>query len=337
MQRCIQLALKAKGYTYPNPMVGCLIVHNNKIISEGWHKKYGQNHAEIEAINKVKDLSILSKSTLYITLEPCVHYGKTNPCVDRIILEKIPRIVIGSKDISKKINGKGIKKLLESGLNVRFGVLENECNDLNKRFFKYHIQKKPYIILKWAESKDGFIAPKKEFRKNKMPYWLSTELSRQVVHKWRAQEQSVLVGVQTVIDDDPMLNVRDYKGKSPLRIVIDPNNRIPANSKLLNDSRETLIISNSKNMTIRNKKWEKINFDSFFENFFKILFEKKIQSILVEGGYKTLKYFIDENYYDEIKIIKTQSTLKKGLRSPKFKGKMVSKEYLDGDLINTFK
>ena len=253
MQRCIELATKGLGYTYPNPLVGSVIVYNNKIISEGWHKKAGENHAEIEAIENIHDKSILQKSTLYVNLEPCSHFGKTNPCADRIIKEQISRVVIGTKDFSKKINGKGIEKLKKAGCKVKIGILDKECIYLNRRFFSFHLNQRPYIILKWAESKDGFMAPSSMFRNKKNPFWLSNIHSIQKSHKWRAEEQAILIGVQTVIDDDPSLTVRSYSGNNPLRIILDPNNRAPDYSKIITDNLNTLIINSSREKRTKKK------------------------------------------------------------------------------------
>tara|TARA_B110000263_G_scaffold232500_1_gene228607 strand:- start:437 stop:1483 length:1047 start_codon:yes stop_codon:yes gene_type:complete len=333
MQRCIELATKGLGYTYPNPLVGSVIVYNNKIISEGWHKKAGENHAEIEAIENIHDKSILQKSTLYVNLEPCSHFGKTNPCADRIIKEQISRVVIGTKDFSKKINGKGIEKLKKAGCKVKIGILDKECIYLNRRFFSFHLNQRPYIILKWAESKDGFMAPSSMFRNKKNPFWLSNIHSIQKSHKWRAEEQAILIGVQTVIDDDPSLTVRSYSGNNPLRIILDPNNRAPDYSKIITDNLNTLIINSSREKRTKKKCWKKINFKLFKEEIIKVLNTKKIQSIIIEGGSRTLEYFIENDLFDEIRKIKTQLKLNNGIKSPKYNGKIIREEIIKGDVI----
>jgi diaminohydroxyphosphoribosylaminopyrimidine deaminase / 5-amino-6-(5-phosphoribosylamino)uracil reductase len=224
IKRCIELAKNGLGTTYPNPLVGSVIVYNEEIIGEGWHRKSGEPHAEVNAINSVKDKSLLSKSTIYVSLEPCSHFGKTPPCCDLIIANKIPNVVIGTIDPFAKVSGSGIKKLIEAGKNVTIGILEDECKELNKRFFTFHTKKRPYIILKWAESSAGFIAP--IFKEKQEPIWITNSFSRQLVHKWRSEEQAILVGTQTVLDDNPKLNTRDWNGQNPIRIILDRTGKI---------------------------------------------------------------------------------------------------------------
>ena len=241
MKRCIELASKGLGMTYPNPLVGCVIVYRDKVIGEGWHKKAGENHAEIEAINNVKDKSKLKKSTLYVNLEPCSHYGKTGPCTDIIISHKIKKIVIGTKDFSKKVNGKGIEILEKNGCEVKVGFLEKECFYLNRRFFEFHIKNKPYIILKWAQTKDHFISPK--IKEKGSIFWITGALAQQRAHQWRSEENAILVGVQTVIDDNPSLTTRHWKGNHPFRFVIYPHNRIPKDSKIMSDGFHSYLLN----------------------------------------------------------------------------------------------
>ena len=307
MWRCIALAKKGLGYTYPNPLVGCVIVYQGKIISEGWHKKAGESHAEREAIERIKDKSILKEVTLYVNLEPCDHFGKTPPCSDLIVKMKIPRVVIGTLDFNQKVYLKGINKLKENGCEVVTGILEKECKKLNCRFFTFHRKKRPYITLKWAESIDGFIAPKDQNEK----YWLSHSLSKQLVHKWRAQEQSILIGVNTAIIDNPKLNSRDWYGKNPIAIVIDPKNRLPNESYLYrNNIANHLLSITSKKVDFKDKEFKK-------EDFIRFLYENKIQSVIIEGGLKTLVFFIKNNLWDEAKVFKTKIKLNDGLISPK--------------------
>ena len=241
IKRCIELAQNGLGTTYPNPMVGSVIVYDGQIIGEGWHKKAGEPHAEVNAVNSVKDKSLLKKATIYVSLEPCSHFGKTPPCCDLIIANEIPNVVVGTVDPNEKVAGKGILKLIEAGANVTVGVLENECNELNKRFFTFHQKKRPYIILKWAESLDGFLAPEKAGNQDRKPVWITNQYSRQLVHKWRTEEQAILVGTQTVVDDNPKLNARDWNGNNPTRIVIDRNNRIDPDSFIFDDTVKTVI------------------------------------------------------------------------------------------------
>ena len=245
MRRCIELASKNVGYTYPNPLVGSVIVCDNKIIGEGSHEKYGESHAEVNAINSVKDKGLLKNSTLYVNLEPCNHYGKTPPCTEAIINNNIKKVVIGSQDPNKLVNGSGIEKLRSSGCNVSVGIMDKECDELNKRFFTYHKLKRPFIILKWAESNDGFISPIKSINTLKKVNWISGEDAKKLSHKWRSEEHSILVGVQTIIDDDPILTTRFVEGRSPIRFVLDPSSRIPIDSRILSDNVKTCLLYTS--------------------------------------------------------------------------------------------
>ena len=316
MQRCLDIAIKGIGETYPNPLVGCVIVLDNKIISEGWHKSYGSVHAEVDAINKIKDKSILKNCSLYVNLEPCNHHGQTPPCTDLILKYGIRNIIIGIKDPNKNVDGNGIEHLRRNGCNVKVNVLEDECNFINRRFISFNKYKKPYITLKWAESKDGFIGPIKDKINSGKVVWLSNQKSKVLSHKWRTEEQSILVGVQTIIDDNPKLTSRFYKGKNPIRIIIDPKFRIPLKSKVLNSESKSIVFSNSK------KKIDGINIitNDFNnkESIINTIYNLGIQSVIVEGGRKTLQFFIDNNYWDCIRIIKTNKELKEGTPRPNF-------------------
>ena len=331
MQRCLDLALLGLGQTYPNPLVGCVLVHKEKIVSEGWHQKKGEAHAEVHAIQNLKDKSILSQCTLYVNLEPCNHYGATPPCSDLIISSKIPKVVIGCSDPFEQVNGKGIERLKANGCEVVFGVLEKEAKELNKRFFTYHLKKRPYIILKWAQSSDGFIAPLKKNRLLKEPFWLSSETSKLHSHLWRSQEQSILVGVQTVIDDNPKLTNRKVKGSSPLRIVIDLNNRIPENSILLNDENPTLVFSSKKRIT--NKEIVVSDVKNILPKVMSVLFEKNIQSLIVEGGTKTIQKFIDQNLWDEARTFISPKKINDGVKSPLLNNVIENKIHIEKDVL----
>ena len=324
IKRCIELAKNGLGTTYPNPLVGSLIVYNDEIIGEGWHRKSGEPHAEVNAINSVKDKSLLSKSTIYVSLEPCSHFGKTPPCCDLIIANKIPNVVIGTIDPFAKVAGTGIKKLIEAGKNVTVGILEDECNELNKRFFTFHNKKRPYIILKWAESQDGFIAPlTKEIKE---PVWITNEFSRQLVHKWRSKEQAILVGTNTVIEDNPSLTTRDWFGNHPIRIVLDQNNRI---------SKESYIFDNQvKSITITK---ENINFNNNIAlEITDFLFNKGIQSVIIEGGGQTLQTFIDANIWDEAQVFRGEIYFKSGTKAPTISVENSTKEKILNDELLTF-
>ncbi len=316
MQRCINLAQKGLGKTYPNPMVGSVIVNENKIIGEGWHKKSGQPHAEVNAINSVSDKSLLRKSTLYVNLEPCVHFGKTPPCVDIIKQYMIPRVVIGSIDPNPKVAGNGIKSLEQTDCKVTLGVLKKETDFLNRRFFTFHKKKRPYLILKWAQSSDQFIAPlKNEFSKGSV-YWITNKKSRQKVHQWRSQESAILVGAQTIIDDNPELTTRDYKGSDPLRLILDPQNRTPKNSKVHSDKRNTYFFNKLKSSSNDLKKMVKL--EPFnLKTFLDYCFYKEIQSIIIEGGKITLQHFIDANLWDEARVFEASKKINKGVSIPK--------------------
>ncbi len=324
IKRCIELAKNGLGTTYPNPMVGSVIVYNNEIIGEGWHRKSGEPHAEVNAINSVKDQSLLSKSTIYVSLEPCSHFGKTPPCCDLIISHKIPNVVIGTIDTYAKVAGTGIKNLIEAGKKVTVGILEEECIELNKRFFTFHNKKRPYIILKWAESEDGFIAPLK--KEKKQPLWITNEFSRQLVHKWRSEEQAILVGTTTVIDDNPTLTTRDWSGNHPVRIVLDQNNRISKESHIFDNQVKTLSISKS-NINFNN------NIAAEIANY---LFNNDIQSVIIEGGRQTLQTFIDANIWDEARVFKGTLSFKTGIKAPIISKKNSKKDKILNDELLIF-
>lgn len=317
IKRCIELALNGFGTTYPNPMVGSVIVYEDRIIGEGWHKKAGEPHAEVNAVNSVKDKSLLKKATIYVSLEPCSHFGKTPPCCDLIIANEIPNVVVGTVDPNEKVAGKGILKLIEAGANVTVGILEEKCNELNKRFFTFHQKKRPYVILKWAESQDGFLAPEKVSNQDRKPVWITNQYSRQLVHKWRTEEQAILVGTQTVIDDNPKLNARDWDGNNPARVVIDRNNRIDQDSFIFDDSVKTIVFSKIAKPSTKKTQFEAIDFNqNIVPQILDVLYQNQIQSVLIEGGRQTLQSFIDENLWDEARIFIGKTSFEKGTKAP---------------------
>ena len=324
IKRCIELAKNGLGTTYPNPLVGSVIVYKDEIIGEGWHKKAGKPHAEVNAINSVKDKSLLFKATIYVSLEPCSHFGKTPPCCNLILANNIPNVVIGTMDPFAKVAGNGIKKLVEAGKNVTVGILEDECNKLNKRFFTFHNKKRPYVILKWAESLDGFIAPLTKVKKE--PVWITNEYSRQLVHKWRSEEQAILVGTNTVIDDNPSLTTRDWTGNSPIRIVLDQNNRISKENHIFDNQAKTILLSGTE---IDYSKKISIQIADY-------LFNNNIQSVIIEGGRQTLQTFIDENIWDEARIFKGKKPLIKGIKAPIIKCKNVKQQTILEDELLIF-
>jgi diaminohydroxyphosphoribosylaminopyrimidine deaminase/5-amino-6-(5-phosphoribosylamino)uracil reductase len=332
IKRCLELAKNGLSAAMPNPSVGAVVVFENKIIGEGFTSAYGGNHAEVNAINAVKNKSLLSKATIYVSLEPCSHYGKTPPCCDLIIANKIPNVVVGIIDPNSKVSGTGIKKLMEKGTKVTVGVLEKECYELNKRFFTFHKKKRPYIILKWAESKDGFIAPC--HKEKKEPIWISNEFSRQLVHKWRSEEQAILVGTNTVIEDNPKLDVRDWTGKNPIRIVLDRQGKISNDYFVKDKKTKTIVITEQENLkNSDNLIYESIIFDTMLsKKICDISYNHEIQSIIIEGGSQVIQTFIDENLWDEARVFTSDIQLKKGLKSPKLNSNYINKKIKDDQL-----
>ena len=333
IRRCIELAKNGLGTTYPNPMVGSVIVCDGKIIGEGWHKKSGEPHAEVNAVNSVKDKSLLKKSTIFVSLEPCSHFGKTPPCCDLIIENKIPNVVIGTVDSNVKVAGNGIKKLIEAGAKVTVGTLETECKELNKRFFTFHEKKRPYVILKWAETQDGFIAPMNKLEQK--PVWITNNYSRQWVHKWRSEEQAILVGTQTAIDDNPKLNVRDWAGKNPIRIVLDQHNRISKESCIYDNQVKTIIFSAiPKPNKEENTTFEAIDFkQNLAKQILNVLYKHQIQSVIIEGGSQTLQTFIDENLWDEARVFIGNNNFETGIKAPLLALKNIEKHIIENDIL----
>jgi diaminohydroxyphosphoribosylaminopyrimidine deaminase/5-amino-6-(5-phosphoribosylamino)uracil reductase len=319
MKRCLQLAKNGLGTTYPNPLVGSVIVHNGKIIGEGWHKKAGEPHAEVNAINSVKNKELLSESTIYVSLEPCSHFGKTPPCANLIIEHKIPKVVIGCIDSFSEVAGKGIEKLTNAGCKITLNILEKECLAINKRFFTFHNKKRPYITLKWAETADGFIAPLNNESKTSIA--ISNIYSRQLVHKYRTEERAILVGTNTVLNDNPNLDARDWFGHHPIRIILDRKNKIPDDFHIKNKKNPTIIFTEEENcVDSENCIYEFSIFDMLLiSNILNNLYKKNIQSILVEGGSITLQQFIDNNLWDEARIFSSENNITEGIKKPEFK------------------
>lgn len=338
MKRCIQLAKNGLGTTYPNPLVGSVIVHEGKIIGEGWHKKAGEPHAEVNAVNSVKDKSLLKEATIYVSLEPCSHFGKTPPCCDLIIANTIPNVVIGTIDPFAKVAGNGVKKLVENGKNVTIGILEDECNELNKRFFTFHQKKRPYVILKWAETADGFLAPIS--KEEKSPVWITNPYSRQLVHKWRTEEQAILVGTNTVLHDNPKLDARDFKGNNPIRVVWDKSDKISNDFHVKSEKTPTLFLTENKNLTEKaNIHYKTIIFDSFLsKKTLDILYKENIQSLIVEGGSQTLQSFIDADLWDEARVFVSENTFNQGVAAPKLpKNKIRTSLLMEKDQLKLFR
>ena len=312
IEKCISLARKGILNVSPNPMVGCVIVNDGEIIGEGYHKEYGKNHAEVNAINSVKDKSVLKNSILYVNLEPCCHHGKTPPCTDIIIKYNIPKVVIGCIDTFSKVSGQGIKKLKNNSVEVIYGVLEKDCIELNKRFFCYHINKRPYIILKWAKSKDNFIAPINQEKS----FWMTSDESKKLVHSWRAEEDAILVGRKTVEADNPFLTVRECEGKNPIRIVIDKELSLNEKSNVFDDQSETIVFNNIKTTIIDKRTYLKADFNNLNQDILKQLYNRDILSLIIEGGAFTINSFIENGLYDEIRVFTTNKVLENGIKSP---------------------
>ncbi len=317
MQRCIELARTGLGKTAPNPLVGSVIVYNNRIIGEGYHHRHGDHHAEVRAIASVKKRELLKDSTLYVNLEPCCHHGKTPPCTDLILQSGIPEVVIGTTDPFDEVAGKGIARLRSNGCDVKVGVLKDNCRILNKRFFTFHEKKRPYVILKWAETADGYIDTERIPGSVNRPTWITSEKLRMLVHKWRTEEASIMVGTQTAMKDNPMLNVRDWHGPSPVRLVTDRSLKLPGTLHLLDQSQPTVIFNELKEEQESELRYVKINFrERLTSQVMDYLYQRGVQSLLVEGGRQLLQTFIDEGQWDEARIFTGRQFFGQGVRAP---------------------
>ena len=319
MRRCLELASLASGYTAPNPMVGAVLVCDARIIGEGFHRRYGEPHAEVNAINMSVEKELFKRSTLYVNLEPCSHSGKTPPCVDLIIESRIPRVVIGCVDPNPLVSGKGIEKLRAAGVEVTENILKEECERLNKRFFTYQRMKRPYVVLKWAQSADGFIDVERDRNLVGRPVWITGWHEQTLAHKWRSKEQAVMVGTNTAIADNPLLNVRRWRGQQPLRIILDRQLRLPKSLNIFDGSQPTLIFTEDKNAKTRspNTTYVNVKFDEkLAKNILNELFHRKIISVLIEGGTRLLQTFIDAGLWDEARIFTGSAVFCKGLKAP---------------------
>ncbi len=314
MQRCVDLAYLGQGNVSPNPMVGCVIVKNGLIIGEGYHSEFGGKHAEIKAIESVIDQKEIENSTVYISLEPCVHHGKTPPCVHELINRKIKTAVIGSRDSNPIVGGKGIESLKRVGIEVIENILEEECRKLNKRFFTFHEKRRPYVILKWAQTSDGYLDKNREIGE-KGVNWISSPESKVLVHKWRSEEQSILVGRNTILNDNPSLTVREISGKNPTRIVIDSQLQLSKDVNIFSKDAPTLVFNRLKNDKIDGVEWIKIS-ETSTKHILDELFKRNIQSVLVEGGSRTLQYFIIDNVWDEARVIVGDVKFGDGIKAP---------------------
>lgn len=327
MNRAIQLGTNALGTSAPNPMVGAVVVYNDQIIGEGYTSPYGGPHAEVNAIQSVADKSLLSGASLYVTLEPCNHFGKTPPCTDLILKYAIPEVFIGCEDPHPKVGGRGILKLQQAGCAVQPGILGKECREHHRRFLSVHEKKRPYIILKWAQSPDGFLAPEKLKRPGvAKPFWISNKRSRQMVHMWRSQEDAVLVGSTTVLLDNPELTTRYWKGSSPMRILLDKDLNIEGNFHVLDNSVKTLVITGIQDRSRfrGGLEYELVDFDKpVAGQLCKLLINYEVTSLIVEGGAQTLRTFLDEDLWDEARIFSGAQSFGKGLKAPKITGRQL--------------
>ena len=317
MHRCLELASSAAGYTAPNPMVGAVLVCDGRIIGEGFHRQYGESHAEVNAIRSVRETELLERSTLYVNLEPCSHYGKTPPCADLIIASRIPHVVVGSSDPNPLVAEKGITKLHAAGCRVTEHVLEEECERLNKRFMTYHRKHRPYVTLKWAQTADGFIAPVRSRNVTGRPVWITGWYERTLVHKWRSEEQAVMVGTNTAMADNPLLDIRHWHGCQPLRITLDRQLRLPKSLHLFDGTLPTLVFTEKQRSDTTNVAYSIVPFDEQLpQRILDELYRRKIISILIEGGTQLLQSFIDAGFWDEARVFTGSSLFGDGVKAP---------------------
>ena len=320
MLECLKLAEKGRGKVSPNPMVGSVIVKNDEIIGRGFHQVFGGPHAEVNAAESVLNKDLIKGATIYVNLEPCAHYGKTPPCAELLVKLEVKRVVIGCIDTFSKVHGKGIEILKKAGISVDIGVLESRCIDLNRRFFHFHNIKKPYVILKWAQTKDGFMAP--EEQPERKPFWITGEKSKGLVHQWRVDEDAIMVGTSTAIKDNPSLTARLVKGINPIRVVIDRTLKIPKNSFLLNGEAQTFVFTESKDVHDQ----ENLNYiqapfsdEKLIPFILSFLYERGVQSLIVEGGSFLLNSFLKLENWNEARVFIGPEDLKKGIKAPSLK------------------
>lgn len=335
MRRCLDLASKGAGYVAPNPLVGCVIVHQGKVIGEGYHQRYGEAHAEVNAINSVKDPSLLSQSTLYVNLEPCAHFGKTPPCAHLIVEHEIPHVVIGSRDPYGEVNGAGIAYLKEHGVKVTAFVLEEKCRYVNRRFFTFHEQQRPYIILKWAQSLDGYMDALRGIN-DKGVFWITAPETKRLTHRWRSEEAAILIGTHTALTDQPALTTRAFQGPNPTRVLIDRNLEVPYSAPLFSKDAPTLVFNELKTDTADNVHLIKVDFSNLAEHLLQELYNRSIQSVIIEGGARTLRHFIETYQWDEARVLSGDLFLGQGLPAPRLEGKRIDSYFFGKDRIDTF-
>ncbi len=332
MRRALELATLGAGKVSPNPMVGCVVVHQDKVIGEGWHQQYGGPHAEVHAIRAVADAALLPESTLYVSLEPCAHFGKTPPCADLIIANQIKKVVVCNLDPNPLVAGAGLARLKAAGIETIDGILAEEGRKLNHRFFTFMEQKRPYIILKWAETADGFIA-----RKNYDSKWISNTLSRKMVHRWRAEEDAILVGTNTAKLDNPQLNVRDWSGRNPVRLVIDRHLRLSPALSLFDQKQETICYNLIKDENTGKVTFVKLGLEGFIEQMVTDLFRRQIASVIVEGGTTLLREFLKLGLWDEARVFKSAVRFEEGIPAPQPAGTLEASQKILDDSLYIYK
>lgn len=334
MKRALELASKGLGHVAPNPMVGCVIVYNNQIISEGYHEQYGSAHAEPNAIKKVSD-ELLKESTLYVTLEPCSHFGKTPPCADLIISKGIKKVVVGNLDTNPLVSGKGIQKLKNAGIEVEHGILDKECRALNKRFFTFHEKKRPYIILKWAQTQDGFISHW-PLPQDKEDNWITGKESKALVHQWRSQEQAILVGYNTLMNDNPQLTTRLAEGKNPIRLVLSRTIDLPTDLNIFKSDAKTIVFNPLKDEVKNNIGFVKIDWNKKAQEVLDYCFKHSISSIIVEGGTNTIYNFMNINAWDEAQVfVNPTKKFEHGISAPEINLTNIIPIQVGNDLLYT--
>ena len=332
MRRALELASLGMGSVSPNPLVGCVIVHEGRIIGEGYHEYYGGPHAEPNAINSVKDPSLLPFSTVYVTLEPCAHWGKTPPCANLLVEKKVKKVVIGALDSNPLVAGKGVKILESAGIEVESGILEDEVREQNRRFFTFMENKRPYIILKWAQTRDGFVA-----RTDYDSKWISNAHSRQLVHRWRTEEDAIMVGRATAQHDNPRLNVRDWTGKNPIRVVLDSSCQLDTKLNLFDQSQPTLVYNHLRSEETENLSFVQLEKGFGVKEILDDLYARKVQSLIVEGGSQVLNSFLSTGLWDEARVFTGATSFGEGIAAPIINGTLVESLSIQGDLLQVFK
>ena len=334
MQRCLELATKGRNHVAPNPMVGCVIIRDGQIIGEGYHQQYGEAHAEVNAINSVVDKKLLKEATLYVNLEPCAHFGKTPPCSELIVRMGIPKVIIGCQDSYSEVSGKGIERMRQAKIDVTVGILEKESRDLNRRFFTYHEQKRPYVILKWAQTLDGYMDV---IRKPQDPIgvnWITHSNLKLPVHKWRAEESAIMVGGMTALNDNPHLGTREWYGENPLRILVNQNMDLPRDLQIFDNSIPTIVFTQQPQADKANLKCIYTNFSKdLHKQILDKLYSMEIQSVIIEGGQMLLQSFIDANIWDEVRVLVGDKSFGEGLRAPVLNAKFKASCRYENDTI----